>query len=670
MNRNPDLMTTEDLVDFLIEANAAYRSGKPVISDHDYDHVFIAELARREPDHPLLHTVEPEQVKFGKRITHATPMLSTEKGYVAKDVRAFIQSVMNAADDLGEPHENIRFEVTPKLDGQAGSHDGAIMVTRGDGRHGNDISHIIPLVSVYSQNQMMPTEIGSEALGAGEIVIDDSYFEREIRVQFNMTHPRNFVSGMTDADELKPHHIKALNDGAVYFAPFSCLNRQIMSADDLINGFLSLPGQAKTATPFATDGAVVSVANENIRDIMGANSKAHRWMMAIKEEGESADVLVTGITAQVGRTGQITPVLELKPTFLSRSTISRVTAHNFNTIRDEMINVGAIIKLVRAGEVIPYMAGVVKPAETAATISSCPCCGSAVTVEGENTYCTAGPDVCRDQAEAIVLHYFDTMQNADLFGPATIKLLHDAGYKTIADIMDLDHAGAMRAGLSEKESSNLMEQLERSRTEPVEDWRFLAAFGIRYLGRGSSRKIFENFSIDQLDSITAEMISGIRDFGDITAPSIAADLAAMWPVIQKVRSHGVNLVVTRRASDLEGTVGNGQKIVFTGTLSISRKEAQKLAENAGFVPSDTVSKGGILVTGDKVGKKKTDDAIKKGAEVINEAEFMGRIGSQNASSAQAVDPAVEDIVQTMPEPPQESKPAFKITVPHHFPRIE
>lgn len=678
MDCNPDLMETDDLVDFLVEAIAAYRAGKPIISDHSYDHVYLAELARRVPDHPLLHTVEPERPKFGKRITHAEPMLSTEKAYVSKDVRAYINLTMAAADDLGVPHDDIRFEVTPKLDGQAGYHNGESMVTRGDGRHGNDISHIIPWIKVYSQNQITPDSIGADALGAGEIVIDDAYFEREIRKQFDMTHPRNFVSGMTDADELKPHHIKALQDGAVYFAPFAYLNQRIMTAEELLIEFLTLPEQSKTATPFATDGVVVRVANENIRDVMGANAKAHRWMLAIKEEGEHALVPVIGVTAQVGRTGQITPVLELKPTFLSRSTISRVTAHNFNFVRDEMLNVGSVIKLVRAGEVIPYIAGVTTPSKTHATISACPCCGSAVKVDGENTYCTAGPDVCRDQAEAIVLHYFDTMQNADLFGPATITMLHDAGCKTITDIMDLDQTGAMRAGLSEKESANLIEQLERSRTEPVEDWRFLASFGIRYLGRGSARKILENFGIDDLPNMSAEMLSGIRDFGGVTAPSIVSDLAQMWPVIQKVREHGVNLVLTKRASDLEGTVGNGQKIVFTGTLSIPRKEAQKLAEQSGFVPSDTVSKGSILVTGAKVGQNKTEAAIKKGAEVITEDEFMQRISRSAQSDAkpepepegrtpcslhdtEMEDEATASPVTAMPEP---ARKTFKVIVPH------
>lgn len=623
---NPDMMSTDDLVEFLIEANAAYRAGNPIISDGVYDHVYRAELVRRDPSHSFLNSVEPEQVKFGRRVTHETPMLSTEKAYEEGDIHAFIRNVTKAAEEVGQDAvDGLMFEVTPKLDGQAGFHYGDRMVTRGDGRHGEDISHITEMLVLFSQNRICQPNIGGNPLGAGEIVIDADYFEREIREQFDMRHPRNFVVGLTGADELKPHHIKALSAGAVYFAPFAYLDRIELTPDELMAQFADLPAKAKTATPFATDGVVVRVVDERVREVMGAGSTHHHWMMAIKEEGESAEVEVVGVTAQVGRTGRITPVLELKPTMISGALVSRVTAHNMAYVEDNLINVGSTIKLVRAGEVIPYIAHVLKQSEHPATVSACPSCGAALETCGENTHCTNGPDKCRAQAEGQVSHFFETMQNVDLFGPSAITKLHDAGFKTITDVVSLTKDQAVSAGFSDKEAQNLIGQLDRMRTEPVEDWRFLASFGIEYLGRGSSRKLLQEHSLASLGQIDAKAIAKINGFGDVTAPSIARDLKAAWPMIEAVRSSGMNLVLTKSASDLVHTAGAGQKIVFTGTLSIPRKEAEKLAAEAGYVPAGSVSAESLLVTGDKVGTVKIEAARKKGAEVITESEFMNRL---------------------------------------------
>lgn len=629
MKKKPQDMNSIELLDFLMESNRQYREGNPHIDDLEYD-IYRAEFARREPSHPYLNSVEPEKVKFGHAVTHEKPMLSTAKGYTPKDLKSYVDAVVKVAKSMGDDViDSLRFEVTPKLDGQAAFDNGKTLVTRGNGLRGNDITDIFDKgVLIYGNKPGERSTLAS--LGAGEVVIENTYFEEEIKDQFGMTHPRNFISGMTDSDEVKPHHAKAIDDGRVFFYPFSRLPKVELTADDLLNskGLISkLIENAKTKTPFAIDGVVLAVNDQRVRDEMGATNSFNKWAFALKEEGEFVDVKIREVIHQVGRTGQITPVAIFDPVIVSRASISQATCHNDAWVRENQIGVGAIVRLVRAGEVIPKISSVVDPVapENVAVATVCPSCGTPSVSVDRNAVCI-NPD-CRGQKEATTLHFFSTLGNVDEFGPATISRLYDGGFRDVDQITALTLRDAISCGFGQRESERLIEQLNRGRTEPVEDWRFLAAFGISHLGRGDSRKILAHYNIDQLGEITTDKLRAIEGFGQITAPSIASDIKKSLPLINLIIDRGVNLVPTRRQG-MENTVGANRKITFTGTLSIPRKEAQEKAVAAGFMLADTVAKGGILVTGEKVGATKTSAAEKKGAEVITEAQFFSMIESR------------------------------------------
>ena len=219
-------LSTEELVKFLKEANAAYRSGQPIVDDATYDHIYLAELAKREPDHPYLNSVEAEaefeSATGTKKVRHLNPMLSTDKAYTQEEITAFVTRVIKFAEKLGIEESELQFRITPKLDGMAANYSDDILATRGNGQLGNDISRNL---------QRGLVALGGENTGVGEIVISESYFKENLNDQFS--HPRNFVTGLIGADNLSKEATEAMQDKVIRFVPYSQLNNELCGTEAL-----------------------------------------------------------------------------------------------------------------------------------------------------------------------------------------------------------------------------------------------------------------------------------------------------------------------------------------------------------------------------------------------------------------------------------------------------
>ena len=244
------------------------------------------------------------------------------------------------------------YRVTPKLDGLAGRDDGQVLVSRGNGEIGYEISSAF-------QKGVVP--IGGRGLGSGEIVIQKSYFDEHLSGEFE--HPRNMVVGIVSSDTLNEFAQKALEDQAVHFVPYSQLPFWEGDADTMLSRIDLIVTDLAAQTDYPMDGAVAEVMDQEIRDVMGATAHHYRWQIAIKTKGETAVTVVDAITWQVGRTGNITPVMEVKPVSLSGATIRRVTAHHAGMVLKEKIGRGSKIEIIRSGEVIPKLEKVLKPSQ-------------------------------------------------------------------------------------------------------------------------------------------------------------------------------------------------------------------------------------------------------------------------------------------------------------------
>jgi DNA ligase (NAD+) len=610
--------------------NAAYRRGEPLVSDHAYDTIFIASLLAQDPDHPFLHRVEPEEVSLVlPTVRHSKPLLSTNKAYSAGEVDRYLQQVSKAAMEMGLDPDALRFRLTAKLDGIAAHDDGERVVTRGDGLQGTDITRIVELGVVME---------GGRGRGRGELVCDREFFHANLGkgTEYDQEHPRNFIAGFVSADSVKAHHRVALEAGAIRFIPFADLPDHTVSADELREGWEALYDKVIADNAYETDGVVVEVTHPGLREAMGATSHHERAVLAIKREGETAISTVTGIRLTTGRTGRIIPTLLIEPVVLSGATVSKATAHTARNLVALGLGVGATARFIRSGEVIPKLQEVITPSATPLVVTHCPSCGTEAVPEGEHSVC---PNVegCIAQAESRLRHWFHTLGNIDLFGRETVARLVDAGITEIPAIYAMTEEDFEALGFGPGQSANLVAQLERSLTEPVMEWRWLAAFGIRHLGRGDARKLLREIPLEALGEVTAEQIARIDGFGPKTSPAIAATLRKMWPTISLM--HAMAFALEKDAAPAESSATSplaGELICFTGTMHKgARKEMEAHAITLGAqVQSGVNGKTTLLVAGEKAGSKvaKAEQInAKAGREIVrvlSEDAYLAMIGAE------------------------------------------
>jgi len=603
----------ERLVEELKRLNEAYRSGDPLVSDAKYDEKVEA-LRAINPVHPFLKAVEPELFNGRGKVRHPVPMLSTEKAYKIEDLERFVNRVDKAALEIGL--SSVTYHVMAKLDGLAGRDDGTEFATRGNGFEGYEISSALA-------KGVIP--LGGRGQGLGEIVMSLSYFEAHLKEHFE--HPRNMVVGIITSDVLNKYAQKALGDKAVRFVPYGELKKWTGSGPEMIEAMDAIREEVLEGIDYPVDGLVVEVIDRALRAHMGATSHHNRWQIAIKTRGESAVTTVESVTWQVGRTGKVTPVMEVTPVKVSGATIRRVTAHNLERLRSEGVGPGAKIEIIRSGEVIPKLEKVLIPSETVSIPKICPVCESPL--EEDDKFLLCVNSLCSAKASQRIIHWFKTLGSADWFGKKTVQKLVEKNYDTLEKIYGLKAVEFQALGFGPVQSENLYNALGISRTEPVDDWRFLAAFGVRSLGKSEARNLLAIFPLAELIEKSGEEIlaADIRGFKEAKCDNIGTGLAEVRKTIHHMLALGFVLVPTLLA--VEGNEAatdsllSGKGVVFTGKMVRgSREEMQEMARKQGAVVQASVSgKTDFLVCGANVGAKKAEKAREKGVEVIDEDRF-------------------------------------------------
>jgi len=610
-----DDLSDDDLAQFCQAANLAYRAGEPLVSDKDYDFIYLAALEQRLPNHPLLQSVEPEGQGFSEeKVLLPVVMLSTDKAYTWEEISKWIERLKKAAVEINLQVNDIQIQATPKLDGFAGYDDGIRLYTRGDGKKGSDISRVFERgLQVYND-----TERGQ---GAGEIVVKQSYFESHLSKDFE--YPRNFQASLIKEKALDELAKQAIADKAALFVPFSQLPVWLGSIDELVAQFKTIAQTTLNEIDFDVDGIVFEVTNEDLKVQMGANRKFHRWQIAFKENIDKAEVKVLSVTPQVGRTGKITPVAELEPTLLSGATIYRATGHHYGLVKAQGLGSGSIIELTRSGLVIPKINQVLKSAPTDIP-ENCPSCGEKLAWESDFLMCL-NHALCPAQVIGKIEWFFKILANNDGFGIATIEKMYAQGIRKISDIYALDVESLMAMGFGEKTSNNLIGQLTRSSTEQIEDWRFLAAFGVVRLGMGNCENLLKSCPLKDIFNLDIEQIADIDGFADLTAHTIVDGLKSIKTEFDLISERGFNLELTLLKKDLIDFKHklNDKKIVFTGKMQGSRDEMKKHAKSIGIQVATSVSaKTDYLVIGEKVGQKKLDKAEELGVQIMSEQAYL------------------------------------------------
>lgn len=610
-------------------ANTVYRAGEPIIEDWFYDQYLIEALKIVNPESEFLQQVEPEPIGvFGKTVELPERMLSTRKAYSVAEIEKWAENVLAVGQEIGLPGTGINFKVTPKLDGFAAYDDGKTFYTRGNGVRGTDITRAFDR-GLRALTDPYNSELGSKArgFGKGEIVVKKSYFEEFLADKYE--NSRNVIAAVIKEGALDKEIQTAIEDGAVVFAPFSKVDSVYLAKQaDLSETVEKLWEQLVNRSFFDADGLVFESTSLAIKSKMGSTNHHHRWQIAYKRNTEFHDIRVTGLTWQTGKSGKITPVVELEPTKVSGVTISRATGHHYGNVLSRGIGPGATVRVCRSGQVIPYIADVVEAIPYAASPMRCPSCNSPTEIRGDFLHCT-NESTCPAQVERTIEHFFKTIGNCDGFGPSIVGKLVAEGIDSVSSIYAMSLSAFEACDVGSGIAANLCAELTRSQNEQIEDWRFLAAFSIPSVGKGGCEKLLKHHRIEDIFSLTVDDIVRIDGFAEKTASVLVETLRnikpqfdRLFPLFNLKRTEiGFDAIVDQMKS---GSPIAGKTIVFTGAMQKgSRDQMEKEAKLLGAKVGSSVSgKTDYLVAGLNVGANKTAAARKHGVKVLSEDEYL------------------------------------------------
>ena len=406
------------------------------------------------------------------------------------------------------------------------------------------------------------------------------------------------------------------------------------TAEELIQAIRELDEQRK-ALPYETDGAVIKVNAIVDQRELGATSKAPRWAIAYKYQPEQAETRLQAVDIQVGRTGALTPVARLEPVFLSGSTVSNATLHNFEEIERKDIRVGDLVVIEKAGEIIPAVVMVKKESRTGeeqviVPPTQCPVCGTATKKDEEQVALRCPNPDCPEQVKRRLEHFVSRgAMDIRGLGEQVVAQLVDAGLvKDPADLYQLDELSLTKLERQGAKSiENLIKALKESKEQPP--WRMVFGLGILHVGVTAARTLMEFFgSIDKLAVAEVPELLRCEDVGEVVAASLHA-----WfrdernlQLLERLRAAG--LTFEQRAVQAASEALAGTTWVITGTLSRPREEmAELIRSHGGKISSSVSAKTSCLLAGEEAGSK-LEKARKLGVEVVNEDAFWQRLGRQ------------------------------------------
>lgn len=613
-------LNDEKLIEFIQIANATYRGGVQIISDADYDFIYIPELRRRNPKHPFLQAVEPEAAFIGKTIKLPVQMLSTDKAKTRTEIEKWLENIRKSAKDIGIDPVTLKIKVTPKLDGFAAYDDGERLYTRGDGIRGTDVSRVF-------ERGLKVGGDGKRGHGAGEIVVNKSYFAANLSEYFENT--RNFQAAILAEKKADERVQQAIDLKAALFQPFSQLPSWTGTMQELLSDFDKIIASVWSYVDYDVDGVIIEITNETLKQYMGATQNHYRWQVAFKANVGNAQVTILRVVPHTSRSGRVNPVAYFPPTRLGGVTIQRATAHHYKMVKENGIGAGAVIELVRSGMVIPKIEKVIAPSEPEIP-DLCPSCRTKLVWDKDYLYCPNTAQ-CVAQIENTIIHFFKTLGNIDGFGPKTVKQLYSKGLNSVNNIYRLNVEEFIELGFGEKTTQNLFQELRRSRTEPLSDWRFLAAFGVFRMGTGNCQKLLQHYHLLEVFKLTEEDIDNIEGFDKSLSKVVIDGLHKIENDFFRLYNLGFNLQATPLLSELResGAISqiSGKQIVFTGTMEHgTREEMEVEARKLGAKVGKAVSKKtDFLVAGTNVGMTKINDAKEKGITVLNEREYLSLI---------------------------------------------
>jgi len=635
-----------------------FQKAQPKISDYEYD-LLVKRAEKIEEEHPeWVNEDSPTRLVGGvpmrgfRRVKHDYPMLSLSNTYSKDELLDFIGRVERI---LGR--KSIAYCVELKIDGVAISlkYEGGKLVrgvTRGDGRHGEDITaNIREIRSIpHALREGIDLEVRGEVFIPKREFVEMNRERRESNAPL-WANPRNAAAGslkLIDSSLIAKRNLEVI----VYSAVLSEVETQsamrayigslglptgdsayfrVCKSGDEIFSFAEHVEKLRPQLPFEIDGIVIKVNTLKDHDRLGTTAKSPRWATAYKFAPEQSETRIERILVQVGRTGVLTPVAELTPVSLSGSMISRATLHNQDEIERKDIRIGDLVVLEKGGDVIPKVVRVIRehrpPGARAWTMPrNCPICSAAaVRSEGEVAWRCPNNANCKGQnIQRIIFFASKHAMNIEYLGSKIVKKL--IRYGLVANPSDIycltSEKLSQIEGFKEKSVHNLLESIERSKEVTLP--RFIFSLGIPYVGRQTAALLSECVgSIGKLSRVEKDVLCAIEGIGERVAHSILSFFRD--PTNQREIDRLLTLGVRPRFAKkrVRGHLFSGKTFVLTGTLKTFRRgDAINLIKERGGRVSDSVSKRtDYLLYGEGVGSKYAK-AKAVNIELIDEQTFQ------------------------------------------------
>lgn len=651
-----------------------YISNNPLISDYEYDQLFKL-LETVEKDHPDLITKDSPTQRVGSSLNesfvtvqHLVPMLSLDNSYNAVDLEDFDRKAREASG-LSE----IEYCIEPKFDGASISliYENDLLTraaTRGDGVEGDDITtnikqiRSIPLSAAFSKYGIQQIEI------RGEIIMSKNSF-----VQYNewleeqglspVANPRNTAAGslrIKDPKEVGRRNLDAFLYHVSYFtknknaeSPLSnslethsnqlsmlwdCGLRSpekekkvvagIQQVIDYIQNFES----TRDELPYEIDGMVVKVNDIALQEKLGMTSHHPRWAIAFKFKARQATTKLIGVEFQVGRTGAVTPVAKLEPVHLGGVTVSSISIHNEDYIKEKDLKVGDTVLIERAGDVIPQIVNSLPELrkgneQNIEFPKHCPICKSTLFKEQDEAVWRCVNIECEAQVIEKIIHFVskDAM-DIKSFGEANVRKFYEAGLlKDIPGVYQLQFDEISKLeGFGKKSIDNLQTAIESSKSQPLH--RLIYGLGIRFVGETTAKTLANSIEhLFDFNNKTEEELQQLEDVGIKVAKSIQHFFSNHQNIqmLEQLEQLGLQLKNTKKEVIVSGGLA-GQTFLFTGTLpTLKRNEAEVMAEaNGGIIVSGVSAKLNYLVVGEDAGSKLEKAKKINTVKIISEAEFL------------------------------------------------
>jgi DNA ligase (NAD+) len=657
----------EDLRSQLHRYNHEYYTlDTPTISDYEFDQL-LAELQSLEKQYPEFYDENSPTLRVGGALTkkfqtvvHDHRMYSLDNSYSKEDLLDWETRIQKNIGD-----EQVHYFCELKYDGASISltyENGKLLraVTRGDGTQGDDVTQNIKTIKTIPLQ--LTGDYPKKFDIRGEIVLPIAGFhkmnqERIAAGEEPYMNPRNTASGS----------LKLQDSGEVAKRPLQCLLYQLVSDTPICEtqeeglqkarswGF-HVPSEAILANsidevmqfvdqwdvkrhslPYETDGIVIKVNLISNQMELGYTTKSPRWAMAYKFKAEQVSTQLESISYQVGRTGAITPVANLRPVLLGGTTVKRASLHNADQIEKLDVCIGDVVFIEKGGEIIPKIVGVDVSKRTVFCqpvdyITHCPSCESElIRSEGEAQHYCLNSNTCPPQITGNIQHFISRKaMDVDGLGAETIELLfRDGLIRNYADLYTLQKEDLLPLErMAEKSVDNLLLGVEASKKIPFE--RVLFGLGIRFVGQTVAKKLAASFgSIDRLANATKDELEEVDEIGERIAQSVVLFFSNPnnLQTIQRLKDYGLQMTISADRLAAQTSLLKGSTFVVSGVFeSFSRDELKAAIEiNGGKVSSSISSKTTYIVAGKNMGPSKFQKAEKLGIPLLSESDFRALI---------------------------------------------